>query len=327
MRVVFRSDDVPVGERLDSYREAVSRIPVPIAVHAEPGAAIRVQMGVMMLGPIEVASVRATDDTHVEIHRPQRLIRRSDPEAFRLLVSLRGHIQMTQGDRGPRLAPNDMAFYDTSRPFHGWRQAVNGQFHMATLTFPRGVLPVPDNLVRSLIGAPINGHQNVAGLMVDVVNRLLTDSVRYTSADVARLSTVVLDLMAAVIGHELGDDTARSASPDSRRRVLQNAIHAYIQRRLGDPNLTPERIAAAHHISVRLLHQLFHDQGATVAGSIRDARLRRCRADLADPLQGGCSITAIAARWGFLNYTHFSRLFRSTYGLSPRDWRQHHRHR
>jgi AraC-like DNA-binding protein len=30
----------------------------------------------------------------------------------------------------------------------------------------------------------------------------------------------------------------------------------------------------------------------------------------------------IAQRWGFSNPTHFSRRFRATYGISPRDWRQ-----
>lgn len=324
MRMVFCSDDVPAAERLASYREAVSRFAVPIDVRAEPDAVIRVRMERMMLGQVEVASMIATDGLRVEIDRPQRLIRRSDPEAFRLLVSLRGHIQMTQDERGPRLAPNSMAFYDTSRPFTGWRQAIDGRLHLATLTFPRGLLPVPDNLVKSMIGLPIFGQRGIAALMVDVINRLLTDSTQYTGADAERLSTVVLDLMTAILGHELGDVAARTTSPESRRRVLQVRIHAFIQQRLGDPDLTPQTIAAAHHISLRLLHKLFQEQGETVARSIRDSRLERCRADLADPLRGDCSIKKIAARWGFTNYAHFSKLFRAAYGLPPQDWRHHH---
>jgi AraC-like DNA-binding protein len=34
------------------------------------------------------------------------------------------------------------------------------------------------------------------------------------------------------------------------------------------------------------------------------------------------SITYVAHRWGFVNATHFSRVFRETYGMSPRDWRE-----
>ncbi|WIM92674.1 helix-turn-helix domain-containing protein [Actinoplanes oblitus] len=324
MREIFSSDDLPAAERLAGYREAVGQALVPVNVHADPGAPIRVRMGLMMLGQVEVCSVSATDDAHVEISRPRRLIRRSDPEAFRLLLALRGRIQMTQGDRSPRLTPGQMAFYDTSRPFHGSRRTINGRLHLVTLTVSRGLLPVADNLVKSMIAAPIAGRHGVAALMVDVVDRLLTDATRYTAADASRLAPVVLDLMTAVLSHELGDDAGRPASPESRRRVLHTSIQAFVQQRLGDPGLTPRSIAAAHHISVRLLHQLYQEQGETVAGSIRAARLERCRADLGDPLRAGCSITTIAARWGFTDYAHFSKLFRAAYGLCPRDWRHQH---
>jgi AraC-like DNA-binding protein len=42
-------------------------------------------------------------------------------------------------------------------------------------------------------------------------------------------------------------------------------FHAFIWENLGDPNLTPGAIAAAHHISLRYLHKLFHAEGQTVA--------------------------------------------------------------
>ncbi len=41
------------------------------------------------------------------------------------------------------------------------------------------------------------------------------------------------------------------------------------------PQLSPAAVAAAHHISLRSLHQLFHDEGLTVAGWIRQRRLER----------------------------------------------------
>ena len=34
------------------------------------------------------------------------------------------------------------------------------------------------------------------------------------------------------------------------------------------------------------------------------------------------NITAICHDWGFADVTHFSRRFRSAYGISPREWRQ-----
>jgi hypothetical protein len=43
-------------------------------------------------------------------------------------------------------------------------------------------------------------------------------------------------------------------------------VQAFIQRRLSDADMSPATVAAAHHISLRSLHQLFHDEGLTVAG-------------------------------------------------------------
>jgi AraC-like DNA-binding protein len=99
-------------------------------------------------------------------------------------------------------------------------------------------------------------------------------------------------------------------------------IHAFIRANLGDPDLTPGAIAAAHHISLRYLNKLFQAEGRTVAGWIRERRLERCRRDLAEPRLDDRTIKAIAARWGFTNSAHFSQAFRSAYGLSPREFRQ-----
>ena len=60
----------------------------------------------------------------------------------------------------------------------------------------------------------------------------------------------------------------------------------------------------------------------TVSAWIRSRRLERCRRELADELFADRPVSAIAARWGFLDASHFSRLFRSTFGEAPTDFRK-----
>ncbi len=80
-------------------------------------------------------------------------------------------------------------------------------------------------------------------------------------------------------------------------------------------------IAAAHHMSLRSLQQLFHDEGLTVAGWIGRRRLERCRRDLADPALASRPVAAIATRWGFSSADDFSRAFRAVHGLPLAEYR------
>lgn len=117
-------------------------------------------------------------------------------------------------------------------------------------------------------------------------------------------------------------DTPSRVPPHTRQRALMPQIHAFIRDNLGDAHLTPDAIAAAHHISLRYLHKLFQQEGHTVAGRIRERRLEQCRRDLADPQLAARPIHAIAARWGFTSPSHFSQAFRNAHGLSPRQYRE-----
>lgn len=127
------------------------------------------------------------------------------------------------------------------------------------------------------------------------------------------------DLATAFLATRL--DAASGLPADTRRQVLLARIHTFIDHNLGNPQLTPTYIAENHHISVRTLHQLFRTEASTVAATIRRRRLERCQADLADPRQRSQSISALAARWGFLMPAEFSRAFRAAHGMTPTEFR------
>ena len=114
---------------------------------------------------------------------------------------------------------------------------------------------------------------------------------------------------------------AHRVHADARRRGLLLRIQAFLEARLGDPELDPAAVAAAHHISVRYLQKLFEEEGETVAGWIRARRLEHCRRDLAEARLAGLPVSSVAARWGLVDAAHFSRLFKAAYGLSPREYR------
>jgi AraC-like DNA-binding protein len=313
-------DDLPVPDRFSAYREVVSRLPVPVDVRTERPDGFWARMRATELGALAVVSLSTRSSAPYEVHRTPSLIRRSDPESYRLVLNVGGHSAFAHNRRDARLGPGDMALFDTSHPFHGWRGADPRTHHWVMVTFPYALLAMPPGAVRPLMGARLTGAEGIGALVAGFVSRLAEDADTYRPSDALHLSAGFLDLMAALISHEL--DTPAALPPESAHQVLLLQIQAFIQRRLGDPALTPELIAATHHISVRSLHRMFHTYGLTVSAWIRARRLERCRDDLADPLLAHRPIHAVAARWGFTSRTHFTHLFHAAYGMSPLEYRR-----
>jgi AraC-like DNA-binding protein len=99
------------------------------------------------------------------------------------------------------------------------------------------------------------------------------------------------------------------------RVALLPAVRRHVEDNLGDPDLSPAAIAAAHAISLRTLHAMFAPTGESVGAFIRRRRLERSRADLlAHPRR---PITDIALRWGFASPSAFTRAFRAWFDLTP----------
>jgi AraC-like DNA-binding protein len=103
--------------------------------------------------------------------------------------------------------------------------------------------------------------------------------------------------------------------------TLELRIKQYLEQHLGEADLDAARIAAAHHISVRHLYTMLARMGISLGEWLRLRRLEKSRLDLAGREGPSTTIAAIARRWGFADPTHFSRVFRAAYGMSPREWR------
>jgi AraC family transcriptional activator of tynA and feaB len=128
----------------------------------------------------------------------------------------------------------------------------------------------------------------------------------------------VLDLFAVSLTKAMGAQRPKVSSAHSL--ILMN-VRAVIEARLNDPALGPDAVAAAAGISVRYANAVLARQGTSIARLIQVRRLERCRKALEDPLQAHRTLTEIGYGWGFSDMTHFSRRFKATYGILPREYR------
>lgn len=96
-------------------------------------------------------------------------------------------------------------------------------------------------------------------------------------------------------------------------------VRAGIEREIGHAlDLTPESVAAAHHLSSRSLYNLFQTHNELPAGAwIQQRRFDRIRADLRDPRQSDTSIAVIGRRHGVSNSAYLSRDYRRRFSVTP----------
>ncbi|WP_461086594.1 AraC-like ligand-binding domain-containing protein [Streptomyces deserti] len=312
----LRTSFLPRAERFDYWRGMVADTLLPNKLRSDHSSDFQAELRLLDLGAVQVSDLRYTP---LETYRPAKLIRRSDPEAYQLMLNLRGGHRIIQGGCDTTSSAGEMTLYDTSRPWHGWAAADTGTVDGIMVQLPRQPLPMPADKVRSLTALKLSGRTGVGALLAACLKQMMADAHSYTRADAARLATVTLDLLAAMCAHYL--EAERHLPPETHHHALAMRIRGFIEQHLADPGLTPAVVAAAHHISTRQLHRIFQAQNLTVAGWIRQRRLEKCHHDLFDPRYDDRPVQAIAARWGFANKAHFSRVFRAAYGIPPGDLR------
>lgn len=322
MRTVFRSDDLPPVDRLARFDEFLVNSAHPMRVSGDEPEDFHATARSLDLAAVNVVELASSD---TGILRTPQLIHSYDPELYSVVLPLRGTLALVQNERRVTVGERDVTLFSSSHPFHGRISADRGTATLLQAHLPRTLLPSPAvRQIDRLLAMRLPGQEGVVALLVEFLIHLTSDSGRYRSADLVRLGTVAIDLFVAVVAHHASVDDALPGDTSRSAQLLR--IKAYINRHLHQPELSPAKIAAVHHISISHLHRLFQGHDTTVSGWIRVRRLERARRDLTDPALANVPVHRIAARWGFTDHATFTRAFRTAYNIAPRDYRHiHHR--
>ncbi|MFZ3474855.1 helix-turn-helix domain-containing protein [Streptomyces sp. 4.24] len=314
----FSTDHLPAAERFAHWEHVTGRSLMRTTYAGPHLCDFRAGSRALDLGAVQVFT---QDYPPLEVRRSPRQVRQTDPEVYHLWLTVSGRIELNLGSRTAEVGEGDLVLYDSSHPYHGHIAPTGHAQRISSLIVqvPRGALPLRPQTLDRLSTTRIPGNTGLGMLLRTYLTGLTEQGPSYGAADVARLAAATLDLLCATLAQvaRAGEELA----PETRRAVLRRQVSTFIARNLADPDLTPTGIAAAHHLSVRSLHHLYRDQEVSVADEIRRGRLEGARRDLADPRLRTRSIGAVAAAWGFLDQSYFSRVFRTAYGTTPREHR------
>jgi AraC-like DNA-binding protein len=314
----WTTEDLPRSERFTWWHDMIRAVSICDVRSSECVDDFRATAKVMDLGVGRICSLAYPS---VTAERTPKLIRQDDPEYVNVALTLSGSMWITQDGHETALGDGDLMIYHSSRPHRGWAAADPGTcLRHIVAQVPRHLLPVRASHIDELTATRLPADGGFGELLAQFLGQVTAKAHHYGTGDTARLSSVLLDLLAATVAQHT-DDTG-ALGPETRQHAMALRVQGFILRHLGNPDLTPGMIAAAHHISTRSLHRLFRQQGTTVAAFIRRHRLDRARRDLADPMLAGRPVHAIAGRWGFTRAADFTRAFRTAFGVAPTDYRE-----
>lgn len=300
----FDTSVLPRDQQFSAWRDAVSVIfDTQTAESRDAGFGSTVSG--YLFGDVVLGSIRTGAQRY---DRSNAKIGRDGHDQYILQFYLGGHCRVRDGGPDGCTQPGDMFIVDAAQPL----ATETAQSEFLNLAVPR-------RLLAPLLTAPdqqsmrvIRGADPTVALLREHLGALYRHAPQMTLTNAQAVMPATLQLAASALN--------ASVSPEHMPAVQQCAfvsICRYVEKRLTDPQLSVDLVAGAFGMSRATLYRLFEQEGG-FATYVRERRLRRCRAMLADPARRSMSIADIAAAHGFTDAANFTRAFRRSIGLSPR---------
>jgi AraC-like DNA-binding protein len=303
----FDTSGLPRPQQFAAWREAINVI-FDTQTSESRDAGFRTSVSGYLYGDVVLGSIHTGAQRY---DRSNAKIGRDGQDQYVLQFYLGGSCRVRAGAPESCTRPGDMFIVDAAQLLA--TETTRSEFLN---------LAVPRRLLSPLLNAPdqhsmrvLRGTNPTVALLRDHLVALYRHAPQMTIANAQAVMPATLQLAASAIN--------ASVSPENMPSVQQCvfvSICRHLEERLSDPQLSAEQVAFAYGISRATLYRLFEKQGG-FATYVRERRLRRCRAMLADPARRGISIADIAAEHGFSNAANFARAFRRSIGLSPREVR------
>jgi AraC-like DNA-binding protein len=248
--------------------------------------------------------------------RTRSHIARDRKECFVLILLRSGELHVEQNGRQCSLSPGMFALFDLNMPYV---YAHIQKTELLDVKIPSSILSSVVKDPHRFIAKARTGRTGTGRITADFLTSLAGQLSDLPDETAGRYASRIIDLLSILL--ETGDDDIPIDQVAVRTTIYGRCV-VFVENHLADPDLNPERIAAALGISVRYLHKIFHRSGESVCDFIRRVRLKRSYGELMDASKKGLLVKEIAFRGGFRSQAHFASMIKKSYGASPTDLRQ-----
>lgn len=277
-----------------------------------------VDMEKALSSPLSIT--RITTRTELSFRRGPQHIRKNRVGIRVLWVVLTGTVKIVRATGTTEISAGRAGFLDSNIPFSASLKMGAEGFHSSfqiiippdlfisylqeaeRLTQAFSLDSEDGQIIREVLDVLTKHGDNLG----EKPSELLVNALLASTAELLRKSHVEMPRRQKLVDRRLAD------------------IENYIKMNLSDPELTYDKVAIACGISPRYLCFLLKANSTSFSELVWKNRLPKARDWLISVKTREYPIHEIAYMSGFKSAAHFSRMFKSTYGMPPREFRAQH---
>ncbi|MFC3902107.1 transcriptional regulator, AraC family [Acinetobacter marinus] len=305
----IRAQDITAQDRFDYWKDVVESTYASSSTNKQLNEGeFAGELSVKSLG--SSALITRIQSTPIEY---QETILGQRTEDYFICLSLCPRALLSQNGLSSVQLEKDIVVYDNNLPFcYAFPEGDN----QIVISVPHAVLSQHFPEVQSYLNQTLHRKTPLSTLLVTMIQ---------STWETEELEDVFGDRVLITLLHLLR--TAFEANEPSSIQAVQQykfdklaLAKEFILANLVDSELNVEKISQQLHISARTLSRLFARENTTVMRWLWQQRLNACHRALL--MKTNLPISKIAYDYGFSNLSHFNKLFKEEYGITPSDLRQ-----
>jgi len=307
----YDTADIRKQDRFAFWQEAVCNSYVQLGCDASNRTDFNGSIDVSHYSVLSISRVQGKAHS---VQRRHRDIRKATDAYFLLSLQIDNTSRISQFGETAELSSGDMAIYSSTDPY---ALQLSDGFSQVVVQLPKERLLARLPNAESMAAKKIDGNSGLGQLVRDSILNLS----HYADSSSETLQSLVQETLIDLIATGLASQQDDSPALSCPEQHVMLRVKTHLRNHIGDPSLDRQKLANEIGMSVRRLNAIFAKEGTSISAYIRQSRFNGVAQELKDARFATLSISEIACKYGFVNFQHFSKSFRTHFGMSPREYR------